>query len=107
MVWPRRDNSAVMRDPACPESPMTATFISFSVIVPNRYQLTIGQQMAHSSSQVKKAPAPHQVSRPKPGDPYKADCPTRMALDRIADKWTVLVLVLLDEEPMRFNQLRR
>jgi DNA-binding HxlR family transcriptional regulator len=67
----------------------------------------MGQQMAHSQPQVKKARAPHQVSRPKPGDPYKADCPTRMALDRIADKWTVLVLMLLDEESMRFNQLRR
>ena len=30
-----------------------------------------------------------------------------MVLDRIADKWTVLVLALLDAGPMRFNQLRR
>jgi DNA-binding HxlR family transcriptional regulator len=30
-----------------------------------------------------------------------------MVLDRIADKWTVLVLRLLVDEPMRFNQLRR
>jgi DNA-binding HxlR family transcriptional regulator len=63
--------------------------------------------MAPLTSQVKKAPAPHLVSRMKPGDPYKSDCPTRMALDRIADKWTVLLLVLLEEEAMRFNQLRR
>lgn len=38
---------------------------------------------------------------------YAAACPTRMVLDRIADKWTVLVLGLLMEGPVRFNQLRR
>lgn len=38
---------------------------------------------------------------------YASDCPTRMVLDRIADKWAVLVLGLLDEGPQRFNQLRR
>jgi DNA-binding HxlR family transcriptional regulator len=39
--------------------------------------------------------------------PYAANCPTRMVLDRIADKWTVLVLGLLDHGPVRFNRLRR
>jgi DNA-binding HxlR family transcriptional regulator len=42
-----------------------------------------------------------------PPDPYSAKCPTRVVLDRIADKWTVLVLGLLSERPLRFNQLRR
>ena len=63
--------------------------------------------MAPLSAAVKKARETHKVSRAKPGDPYKADCPTRMALDRIADKWTVLVLGLLAAESLRFNQLRR
>ena len=40
-------------------------------------------------------------------DPYSAACPTRRLLDRIADKWTVLVLGLLSGGPVRFNQLRR
>lgn len=40
-------------------------------------------------------------------NPYTAQCPTRLVLDRIADKWAVLVLGLLGEEPARFNQLRR
>ncbi len=57
---------------------------------------------------VKKALSTHQVTAGRPGpNPYAADCPTRMALDRIADKWTVLLLGLLEEGPMRFNQLRR
>jgi DNA-binding HxlR family transcriptional regulator len=30
-----------------------------------------------------------------------------MVLDRIADKWAVLVLGLLGDGPVRFNQLRR
>ena len=38
---------------------------------------------------------------------YAADCPTRQILDRVGDKWAVLILLLLREEPMRFNQLRR
>lgn len=40
-------------------------------------------------------------------DVYAADCPTRRILDRVGDKWAVLILLLLREEPMRFNQLRR
>ena len=62
--------------------------------------------MAPAPARVKKAREAHLVS-PREPNPYAADCPTRMALDRIADKWTVLLLVLLDERPLRFNQLRR
>ncbi|MGQ9367143.1 winged helix-turn-helix transcriptional regulator [Azospirillum sp. A39] len=43
---------------------------------------------------------------PRP-NPYSAECPTRLVLDRIADKWTVLVIGLLQTGPMRFNRLRR
>lgn len=38
---------------------------------------------------------------------YDASCPTRQVLDRIADKWAVLVLRLLVDGPVRFNRLRR
>ena len=38
---------------------------------------------------------------------YDANCPTRLVLDRVADKWAVLVLGLLAKGPVRFNQLRR
>ena len=51
------------------------------------------------------------VTREKPSmqrpNVYQADCPTRMVLDRVGDKWAVLVLGLLAESPRRFNQLRR
>ena len=40
-------------------------------------------------------------------DVYAANCPTRQILDRVGDKWAVLILLLLREETMRFNQLRR
>ncbi len=64
--------------------------------------------MAPSAALVKKALSPPQVTLERPpANPYSADCPTRMALDRIADKWTVLLLGLLTQQPMRFNQLRR
>lgn len=38
---------------------------------------------------------------------YATNCPTRLVLDRIADKWAVLVLGLLANGPVRFNRLRR
>lgn len=40
-------------------------------------------------------------------DAYKEECPTRKALDRIADKWTVLIIGLLADEPRRFSDLKR
>jgi DNA-binding HxlR family transcriptional regulator len=42
-----------------------------------------------------------------PWNAYATQCPTRLVLDRIADKWAVLVLGLLADRPVRFNQLRR
>ena len=32
------------------------------------------------------------------GDVYAADCPTRKLLDRVADKWSLLILLLLGQE---------
>lgn len=34
-------------------------------------------------------------------------CPVRDVLDRIGDKWSVLVIALLGERPMRFMELKR
>ena len=42
-----------------------------------------------------------------PYDVYEDKCPTRAVLNRIADKWSLLVLDCLQHEPMRFNQLRK
>jgi DNA-binding HxlR family transcriptional regulator len=36
-----------------------------------------------------------------------AACPTRQVLDRIADKWTMLVIVALQHGTLRFSELRR
>jgi DNA-binding HxlR family transcriptional regulator len=41
------------------------------------------------------------------GDPYRADCPTRRVLDRIGDRWTVLIVVFLGDGDARFSELRR
>lgn len=38
---------------------------------------------------------------------YNSNCPTRLALDRIADKWTVLIMGLLGNGPKRFSELQR
>jgi DNA-binding HxlR family transcriptional regulator len=69
--------------------------------------------MLQHDADVKKARARDLISPRKPRvatpptNPYDSKCPTRIVLDRIADKWTVLVLGLLAEQPLRFNQLRR
>lgn len=41
------------------------------------------------------------------GNPYQADCPTRGLLDRIGDRWTVLIIGILGERDARFSELRR
>jgi DNA-binding HxlR family transcriptional regulator len=38
---------------------------------------------------------------------YAAASPTRLLLDGVADKWAVLILGLLGEGPVRFNQICR
>jgi DNA-binding HxlR family transcriptional regulator len=37
----------------------------------------------------------------------REDCEVRQVLDRIADKWSLLVIALLDRSTMRFGELRR
>jgi len=40
-------------------------------------------------------------------DPYDRNCPSRTILDRIGDRWTVLVVGSLTGGPMRFSELSR
>lgn len=40
-------------------------------------------------------------------DPYARGCPSRQLLDRIGDRWTVLVIGTLEDGPQRFSQLSR
>lgn len=38
---------------------------------------------------------------------YNDKCPTRMTLNRIADKWTVMIVGRLARDTLRFGELRR
>ncbi|MBV8048221.1 MAG: helix-turn-helix transcriptional regulator [Paludibacterium sp.] len=38
---------------------------------------------------------------------YSQACPARLVLDRLADKWSLLLMDRLSQGPVRFNQLRR
>jgi DNA-binding HxlR family transcriptional regulator len=40
------------------------------------------------------------------GDTFDPNCPSRLVLDRIAEKWTGLVVLALNDETLRFTQLR-
>ncbi len=53
------------------------------------------------------APGYAEVTAGHQADVFAANCPTRQLLDRIADKWSVLILTTLGAEEMRFNALRR
>jgi DNA-binding HxlR family transcriptional regulator len=46
------------------------------------------------------------VSHPPLG-PFDPRCPRRQIIDRIADKWTVLIVVALEPRAKRFGELRR
>ena len=50
---------------------------------------------------------PVQLSTQLQACAFNADCPTRLILNRIADKWTVLVMILLESETKRFSNLQR
>lgn len=39
--------------------------------------------------------------------PFSATCPTRDLLDQLADKWSMLVLMAVADEAVRFNALKR
>lgn len=70
---------------------------------------------------MRRVPAPYS-RRPRPGSPgrvptllpdgrpadvYSAPCPSRAALDRIADKWTALIVGALAPGPLHYGELRR
>ncbi len=38
---------------------------------------------------------------------FSVDCPSRRLFDQIADKWSMMVLTVLDDGPMRFNAIKR
>ena len=40
-------------------------------------------------------------------DPYAAGCRSRQVIDRIGDRWTVLLLGALSDGPRRFTELAR
>lgn len=65
--------------------------------------------MCEHLASVKKALDGDLVTKTKPSawNPYANNCPTRLMLNRIGDKWTVLILGLLVQGPVRFNALRR
>ena len=38
---------------------------------------------------------------------FSADCPSRVLFDQISDKWSMMVLKVLDDGPVRFNSIKR
>jgi DNA-binding HxlR family transcriptional regulator len=48
------------------------------------------------------------MALPETGDGiiYRSDCPSRPILDQIADKWSMMVMAVLDK-PTRFNEIKR
>jgi DNA-binding HxlR family transcriptional regulator len=42
-----------------------------------------------------------------PSDDFDANCPQRLLLDQLTEKWSMLVLISLDDGPLRFNAVKR
>jgi DNA-binding HxlR family transcriptional regulator len=38
---------------------------------------------------------------------FAGDCASRVLFDQIADKWSMMILTVLDDGPLRFNAIRR
>lgn len=47
------------------------------------------------------------IRDPWEGDAFDPECPTRVILDRVGDKWTVLIIEILDDSPKRFGEIRQ
>jgi DNA-binding HxlR family transcriptional regulator len=47
------------------------------------------------------------MKQPPPPDPYGPGTPTRDAIERMANRWTVLVTYALEDGPTRFNTIKR
>jgi DNA-binding HxlR family transcriptional regulator len=82
--------------------------LTLCYVVSKRNLLAMRKHMAQLAAAQKNAPSSAQVAAGKPTvSVYSACCPTRMVLDHVADKWAGLVLMLLADGPIRFNELRR
>ncbi|MEO6301513.1 MAG: helix-turn-helix domain-containing protein [Paracoccaceae bacterium] len=38
---------------------------------------------------------------------FSADCPSRVLFDEISDKWSMMILAVLNQGPRRFNVIKR
>ena len=47
------------------------------------------------------------VEEAAPDGSLPQDCPTRVLMDQLADKWSLCVLLALADGPVRFNELKR
>lgn len=42
-----------------------------------------------------------------PKEGIDVNCPNRLLLDQIMDKWSGFILAVLDKQPLRFNEIKR
>ena len=52
-------------------------------------------------------PSPNAAVRKDQFDVLDPRCPTQQVLERVASKWTMLVILALSEEPRRYAELQR
>ena len=46
------------------------------------------------------------MTAPKP-NVFVKKCPSRAIFGRLSDKWSMLILILLKDQPLRFNQIKK
>jgi DNA-binding HxlR family transcriptional regulator len=38
---------------------------------------------------------------------FKAECPSRFLFEQLCDKWSMMVLISIEDQPLRFNAIKR
>lgn len=46
-------------------------------------------------------------AKPDTSDMFFADCAARVFFDQVANKWSVMIMTMLNERPARFNEMMR
>src|SRR5699024_8372343 len=107
---PREAASAATREPTIPDPPHTGIFLFFLARPCRRMARLTSCRATPPVSLRNRVPQRYYwvvTMRIRwEGDAFDPECPTRIVLDRVGDKWTVLIVDVLDAGPKRFNEIR-
>jgi DNA-binding HxlR family transcriptional regulator len=87
-------------------SPPLPFSIDVLILAGRSAEAEVGTFMATGNTGVRASLGSHRLPNPVPVGEY-ARCPVTDVLRRVSDKWTLLLIALLGQQPYRFNELHR